>query len=392
MPRCFFLFVMALLVGRAVRAGLQPPLIVPFGFSTRGMDVDDAGITSRNLNSAMHIAAMQMALKLANDDLAKIPGLQVSLGARTYQGGQISTGTGQVHNAYFDGAFGAYTMGSDVVGVLSCDDDLETTKSMSSTFGGWGVATFMMAQQDSEFSHGSTYPLKARIVPSDSFQAIALVSILKIYAWNRVAVLYSSDAVGIDLFVNFRRTLGTSTLDGDKPSGITMLFSAVLPVANTDFSGTLAQAKASGATIFVLLMGTRMQALVLRQGYSAGVFAAASQTIGAGLSTDSPDVGGLAPHEHLAAAGVSASDAAAMMRGHMLMSFEPRVHFLTPKGQWFLRNFKNLAPTRNVDGVAVPSAVVAAGSTTVTTSARGFRVGAQISGNCTATAGGAVTG
>jgi hypothetical protein len=174
---------------------------------------------------------------------------------------------------------------------------------------------------------------------------VLLVSILQSYHWDRVAVIWSSDQIGIDLHTNFIRTLGTSTITGKTKSAVSVLIDLEVSISETDHSAQIHAAKASGATIFVLLMGASMQASVLKQGYTLGLWTTATQTIGATISTDEAEYGGKSVDAHLAAAGSTAAEVQAILQGHMLLTFEPRVFFLTEHGQNFLKTFKN--PTIN---------------------------------------------
>jgi len=336
-------------LGWSALAALTYPIEVPFGFSTKGLDFAADGSTSRNLNSAQHIAALQLGVKQASDWIAAtavklgLPNPPLKLKPRVYQGNQMSQDV--IHNEFFDGAFGGYVLGSDVIGVISVDESLSTSRSMVQSFAGWGVSSFLVGQMNSEFSHASAYPLKARIVPSDSFQSVLLVSILQSYHWDRVAVIWSSDQIGIDLHTNFIRTLGTSTITGKTKSAVSVLIDLEVSISETDHSAQIHAAKASGATIFVLLMGASMQASVLKQGYTLGLWTTATQTIGATISTDEAEYGGKSVDAHLAAGGSTAAEIQAILQGHMLLTFEPRVFFLTEHGQNFLKTFKN--PTIN---------------------------------------------
>ena len=338
----------------ASSSGIQ----VKFGLSTQGINFNGTK-TVRDPLSAQHIRALVLALRdiqKTNRDLRKdfeqhklLPAGEklFDLQLMSYQGNQISSGTSQTsQNEFFDGAFGAFTIGHDVVGNIDADLNIEKAKSMTATFDGWRTASLMVSSQDTSFSHGTDYPLKARLIPSDNLLAIPLVPILQAYNFNRLGVFYSTDLVGTDLHKNLLRTLSTTTLTGSLNSGIGILFEAQVPPAMTDFTALLSVAKDSGTTIFVLLLGNEKQALLLQQGFEQGVFVTGTQTIGMGISNDDPENGGRSIQDYLSSSGLNSAKIASIILGHMIFKFDPRVLFKTPAGQYFLSEFKAAPPTR----------------------------------------------
>lgn len=353
----FFSFLLSAIVVNS--AGITSPLEIPFGFSTKGLEFQSDGSTTRSFNSAQHIAAMKLALSDANALMASLsqPSLSVTLKPRVYQGNQIQLESSTyVRNEFFDGSFGGYVIGNDVVGIISSDESLDTTRSMTQSFAGWDVSTFIVSQQNTEFSHASSYPLKARIVPSDSLQSIVLKEIIQKYDWKRVAIFYSSDQVGIDLRTNFMRTVDTSSILGTTKSDVTVLFESVISVSgtDTDYQGEIEAAKQSGATILLLLMGASAQAKLLEQCYTHGLLSSSTQTIGVSLSTDAPEYGGKSVDEHLISNGASMDHVKDILKGHMVLTFEPKVLFQTSAGKDFLKKFKSITPTWKPNGGFAP--------------------------------------
>lgn len=336
--------VMLMLLSRSSFSLPTYPIPIPFGFATPGISIDsNTGEIARNYNSAQHIAALVIA---RGDAKAMLIGLgnKVKLNLHALQGNQISTGSTSKVNNFFDGAFGAYTIGSNVIGVLSAASNHFTARSMISTFTGWDIASFMVSVGHTDFSHGSNYPLKARIVPSDSFQAVILVQILGSYEWNKVAIFHSDDQIGLDLHANFIRTVRHTT-----DHNIEVLHTADFPISKTDFTNEIKAMEAKGATVFLLFMPNEMQAMVLQQGYKMGLFHDYTQTIGVSISTDDPEDGGKDVHQYLPPA--LAPD---ILRGHMVMAFDPRLLFKTAAGRQFITRFKAITPTRKESGGLAP--------------------------------------
>jgi len=334
------------LVAFAWSAQTGLPFNVKFGFSTQGIRVTKGSANQRDFNSAQHVAALMLALEdikqydvMVGSQLGMPAGSGIlNLQLLSYQGNQINNAA--TPNSFFDGAFGAYTIGYDVVGTVGAETSLSRCKSMTSTFSGWGINTLMVGQQDASFSHGRDYPLKARLIPSDNLISVPLVSMLKAYGWTRISVFYSTDLIGIDLRANLLRALSTTTLTGTSSSGIAILDEYQIRPDATDFAAMIKQAKDSGATIFVLLLAHNRQALLLKQGVALGLFVEGTQTVGVTVSGDEPEEGGKTIQQYLAESGQSAAEIANTLRGHMLLSFDPRVLFKTVAGKDFVARMK----------------------------------------------------
>jgi hypothetical protein len=147
-----------------------------------------------------------------------------------------------------------------------------------------------------------------------------------------------------------------------------VLIDLAVYISETDHSAQLNAAKASGATIFVLLMGANKQAELLKQGYALGLWTPATQTIGATISTDQQEYGGQSVDNHLAAGGSTPAEVQAILQGHMLLTFEPRVFFLSERGQDFLKTFKNQNVNRPTRKSGAGAAGFAPYSATIVTS------------------------
>ena len=107
--------------------------------------------------------------------------------------------------------------------------------------------------------------------------------------------------------------------------GVQIISSSLFPQGQSDFAGPIAEAKASGARIFIFFMSAKDMGNLLVQGYAAGLFGEGTQII----ASDAAAVDFWA--------GIPKGQVATMMKG--LIVFTPSAGFSTPKGKKFLDTF-----------------------------------------------------
>jgi Receptor family ligand binding region/7 transmembrane sweet-taste receptor of 3 GCPR len=144
-----------------------------------------------------------------------------------------------------------------------------------------------------------------------------------IFARKKVATFANSDTYG---------SSGISQFQSSAISlGVQIISSSLFPQGQTDFAGPIAEAKQSGARIFVFFMAAKDMGNLLVQGHAAGLFGEGTQVI----ASDAAVVDFWA--------GIPKGQVAQMMKG--LIAFTPSAGYSTPKGSKFLDSFIHQANT-----------------------------------------------
>ena len=126
-------------------------------------------------------------------------------------------------------------------------------------------------QQGTEFSNHADYPNSLRIVPSFNFDAIAIIRILEYYKWKKVACVYSTDALHLDLHYNFLHNKGME---------INVLLDVILEDASDRRVNLVVDSLIrSGSLIFVLFLESAQVAALMEKAFYKGLFHSGTQII-----------------------------------------------------------------------------------------------------------------
>eukprot|EP00595_Chromulina_sp_UTEXLB2642_P002549 CAMPEP_0196767986 /NCGR_PEP_ID=MMETSP1095-20130614/42206_1 /TAXON_ID=96789 ORGANISM="Chromulina nebulosa, Strain UTEXLB2642" /NCGR_SAMPLE_ID=MMETSP1095 /ASSEMBLY_ACC=CAM_ASM_000446 /LENGTH=237 /DNA_ID=CAMNT_0042136931 /DNA_START=478 /DNA_END=1188 /DNA_ORIENTATION=- len=152
-------------------------------------------------------------------------------------------------NLYFDGSMGSFYIhnGLPDVSLVVTTTPYETNVALSEIFIGWDVPVMTCNSTRTEFSHGLNYPLSLRMPAAESFDAVALASLIyNYYKWEKVSIFYTTDIYGDDCYHEFTKY--------GNMYGMEYLSIHAFPTSTTDFRSTVNKINEVGSTIFVLLM------------------------------------------------------------------------------------------------------------------------------------------
>ena len=123
---------------------------------------------------------------------------------------------------------------------------------------------------DTDLGNGVAYPYKVQTCPIDSYYGMALQSLVcTFFSYTKVAVFASDTNFGSKTFIEF---IDESYCKFDVLSKISF------PTSTRDFSEYITLAKASGATVFIIISAIAKNAAnLLEQGYNSGLFHSKTQ-------------------------------------------------------------------------------------------------------------------
>jgi hypothetical protein len=243
---------------------------------------------------------------------------------------------------FFDGGVSSYQTVQNVLNdgyvpftIVNGLND-ESTFAAVETLNGWKVPSLIVQANTEQLSHAGKFPYNLRLVPSHTFGAAYVYDILRSYNWNKIALLYTTDTFGLDAIATFDNAASSSS---DNP--IEYLANEGISYSTTDYASLMKKLKATGTTIFVVLMNDKSTARFLLHAYQSGLFVEGSQVIGIGF----PD-----SIYELIAAGATTSQAADIMQGYLNVRPAPELYYQDIHGPTFLKYFRSLPPSKTIAG------------------------------------------
>ena len=96
----------------------------------------------------------------------------------------------------------AFSANGGVRAIVGGDSD-DPAKAVGEVVQDFDLPVMSYGSPTTDLSHGTQFPNSVRAYPSDSFQAAALVDLLRAFGWSRVFVVQSLDTFGSDAFAEF---------------------------------------------------------------------------------------------------------------------------------------------------------------------------------------------
>lgn len=304
--------------------------------------------TFQDLYGSYHLAAFLLAIDQVNnktdgilDSILPNTTLQVAvdINDRTASNSLLVP-----NNDYYDGGQAAYTVRSnvlanvsgDLLGVVIALNDDATIGSLG-VLNTWAISSIVTNSSSSRISSYEDYMYKNRLTPCDEASAVAIYRLIKYFDWNRIAVIYTSDTLGINTMKLFQYI----SRNDDR----LLYLEKVYYSPNTvDLSAVISQIKDSGATIILLFMNDYNTAYFLYQAYITHLLQPHIQVVGISLqSTQSLDT--------FDSWKVSQETRSAIMLGYIsikpayLYSYD-QTNYITA----FLNSFTRLEPTVSDNG------------------------------------------
>ena len=253
-------------VNHFLTSAIGPPATVRIGGLMRMFTPTN----TKDVTGIQYLYAFLMAIDEINRDSSILPNTQIRIAVRYPRRSFLLAVNSAIYLA--NNAF-------NNTGVQGCvgPTSLQSSKAAAQIFAQYPVVNINW-NSDSELSLKSNYPYFTRTVPADSFQAVAIADIIGMYfKWKKVVVFSSDDFFGSgSLFEFTKRAIELQ---------ISILSSQVFKQGAVDFTDVITSAKSSGGSIFVLLTGPSDAALLLQQGYSAGLFVEGTQVIGSSFAS-----------------------------------------------------------------------------------------------------------
>lgn len=287
-----------------------------------------------------HFAAFMMAIDEVNnrndglyDDV--LDGVHVNMALSPGQSSLISYPS----NSYFDGTANAYQIqksSPSVIGTVITTTVLAEAVASSSSSNAFGSVSMLSTSPSSIFNDAQSFPTTLQIAPTTFGEAFILPDLISVkYKWRNIAIFTSTDVVGIDSYASF--------VTSSAKTEISIIGSFFISMGINDLTTQIAEAKQSGATIFVLFLDGATTGRLLEQGYNAGLFRKETQVI----TTSTANI------EDIRAAFSPAArkNEANIMQGFITVAPHLEYFYNTPEGQSFISRFRNLPPTIKTDPI-----------------------------------------
>jgi ABC-type branched-subunit amino acid transport system substrate-binding protein len=212
-----------------------------------------------------HLGAFILAIDEINSNVSFLPGYRIN--------SMIRGGMGFMNTAKNTETIEAT---DDVAGVINALPNAESKVALTS-LGEAGIFAISSLAFDVELGYADLYPYKAQTCPLGSFAGMVLQDYLCHNNQTRVVTFASDD----DLGVKFNMELYENSY-----CEITNLGHFSVATWDTDFAISIEKAFHSAATIFVILLSSPKQtAMLLEQGYNAGLFRLGTQVYITDLTT-----------------------------------------------------------------------------------------------------------
>lgn len=299
----------------------------------------------RNDRGCQHLAAFMMAVDEinnktdgVNDDINQSIQVSISLGqsfVRSYPS-----------NPYFDGAsstsshIGVLAVTFPIpIGIVDATNNLQSAMGSAGTANNFGLMTVLSSQGSSTFKQSEDYPTTLQMSATGYMEAAMISNLIsKTYGWTKVVIIASPTLESVDSVISFT---------AESSNTIQIMAEIIVKIGETDFSSVIQQVEDLGATIFLFFLGGTQVGYLMEQGFNAGLFYDGTQVIVPSMAAYTDIQSALTP------IGRSMEDI--IFEGLLLVVPNPDYHFATPKGQAFIKRFRNLQPTitRNALGQQV---------------------------------------
>jgi ABC-type branched-subunit amino acid transport system substrate-binding protein/uncharacterized membrane protein YgcG len=224
---------------------------------------------SRDLSGARRLAAFTMAIAEINnksDGVADslLPGTSLKV---AFYDSSRDVATSIAAALALPTAFGGLGV-SAIVGPASSGPSM----SVAIATGG-SIPQIAYSATSSRLSDGLSYPSFLRVVPSDAFQAVVLVDLIRErFGISRVATVSSTDAYSVDLLTEFlSHSSGAGGADGGANAPLSVLASVRFTAGTTDFSAPVEQLRASDARAIILLCSANDAGRLMTSAFNAGI-------------------------------------------------------------------------------------------------------------------------
>jgi 7 transmembrane sweet-taste receptor of 3 GCPR/Receptor family ligand binding region len=289
------------------------------------------GTLIKNEEESQHFAAFMMAVDEINHQTAGLYNnllIEMALipGQKFYQS--------YPSNPYFDGSASAYEVYlayPTVVGSVVTNSGLSQAAASASSMNAFGSVSALSATSASTFNDAHEFPMTLQIPSSTSAEATTLSALIIKQKWKNIVLISTTDVVGIDSYASFLFAF----------PDIIVAKAIFISFGTLDLSSQIAEARATGATIFVLFLDGTTAGHLLEQGYNAGLFRDGTQVLATSTSKFKDIRAALTP------AGLL--NEARILKGFMTTAPFPEYYFSTPQGQAFISRFRNLPPSMKVD-------------------------------------------
>jgi 7 transmembrane sweet-taste receptor of 3 GCPR/Receptor family ligand binding region len=309
----------------------EPPTKITIAGLFNAFNYKADGTLIKNEDESQHFAAFMMAVDEINQqtagvynnlliEMALIPGQKY---LQSYPS-----------NPYFDGSASAYEVYMaypSVVGSVVTNSILPQAAASASCMNSFGSVTALSASSASTLNDAHEFPMTLQIPSSTSAEATKLSALISKQNWKNIILISTTDVVGIDSYASF--------LFGFPD--ITVAKAIFISFDTPDLTSQIGDAKATGATIFVLFLDGRTAGQLLEQGYNAGLFHDGTQVL-ATSTTNIKDI-------RAAFTPAGLLNEAKILKGFITTAPHPEYYFSTPLGQAFISRFRNLPPSMRVD-------------------------------------------
>ena len=292
--------------------------------------------TSRDEDGIHHLAAFNMALKEINDDQDLLPGYVFNTSLSSpFDFYDTIESTMKLNKLSFmnspDNSVPAAGGIDCAVGAV----DTERTMASNEMFARYKTVQVSSVASGAELSVGTKYPLKARTVPSESFQGMVLQDIIySHFNYRKVSIFCTTEFFA-----------GRAAWDfSDGTFGVIEILSFHQVVTGGDFQKEIDLAKSAGSLVFVLFMGAADAANLLLQGRAAGLFRQGTIIFGHERIVSTETIAAITQADPTA-------DVGAVLKGFIGVKFDPSFSIKnTPKGKEFVTRWKSQTPASCTDG------------------------------------------